>query len=171
MIQKWKTSFVYWNIPRINRLTKLGYRGRRVLSREIWKNCVQLMTHLHQEFQQASGWVMMNTICKEDHMLSLHGCAIIDKPQNVAYKPCNHAVQLRWCKAHQQWTVQQRKGIFLCDESRFIFYCSDDRILVRCLLRECLLQECIVPTVKFGMENYDIGIFFHIWLGTLGSKT
>ncbi|KFM60000.1 Transposable element Tc1 transposase, partial [Stegodyphus mimosarum] len=148
VIKKWKVNGDCRNVPRVGRPKKLGDRDRRVLSREIRKNCTQPMALIREEFQQASGSIVsMNTIRKEAHLLGFHGRATVHKP---LITKSNRAARLVWCKAHRNSTVDHWKRVLWSDESRFTLYRSDGRVWVWRLPGERLLPECIVPRVKFG---------------------
>ncbi|GFY12989.1 transposable element Tc1 transposase [Trichonephila clavipes] len=80
------------NLLRHGRSTKLRYKDRRVLSKEIRKNPTKRMPHIIQEFQKAPGTVVsINNICKEAHLLGSHGRAASHKSLLTNY---NRVAQL-----------------------------------------------------------------------------
>ncbi|GFY15244.1 transposable element tcb1 transposase [Trichonephila clavipes] len=124
------------------------------------------MSHILRKFQQASKTVVsINTIRKEAHLLGFHGCAADHKP---LIRKTNRTARLRWCKALQNWTVDEWKQVLMSDESRCNLDQLDGRVRVRCMSRERFLHACTVPTVKLGGSVIiSLGIFSLYRLGLL----
>lgn len=146
VIQKWKVSGDFHNMLRISRRMKLGDRDRQVLPKEIRKNSTQQMAHILQEFQLASGCVVINTIRKKAYLLVFMGVACCHLKTLITKS--DRAARLMWYKVRRFWIIQQWKPVHWTDESRLTLYRT-----------KCLLSECIVPTVR-RRGNYDLIMFF-----------
>ncbi|GFT85596.1 transposable element tcb1 transposase [Trichonephila clavipes] len=107
------------------RPTKLRNRDQQVLSKYILKNSPKKMTHIPQEFQPASGIVILiNTIRTEVYFLGFYSLAAAHKSMITK---SNHAARLRWCKALRNWTIDVQKQVFWNEESRFNIYQLEEK--------------------------------------------
>ncbi|GFX81056.1 transposable element Tc1 transposase [Trichonephila clavipes] len=85
------------------------------------------MPHIIQKLQQAFGTVVLiNVIRKEAHFLGFHGHGTTHNP---LITKSNHAFRLRWCKALQNWTLDEWKQV-LCSDASFL-----DELLINTLLQ------------------------------------